>query len=100
MKSLKSNLNRLNSKPSNYVMIDEEKKTIYLPGYLRIKVKNFTEMSLENLDAQINATLIFNLYYGNILKYFEGERFSQNKKTHYKKSLSLTENKEAGDFIK
>ena len=40
--------------------------TYFVPAYLRIKVKNFTEMNLDSLDAQINATLIFTVFYGNL----------------------------------
>jgi hypothetical protein len=42
------------------------KATYYIPGFLRVKVKNFTEMNLENLDAQMNAAIIFTVYYGSL----------------------------------
>lgn len=39
------------------------KLTFYIPVYVRVKVKNFSEMSLADLSAQINLvlTLTFNL---------------------------------------
>jgi hypothetical protein len=44
---------------------DKPSKDIYyVPGFFRLKVKNFTEMNLDNLDAQMNATIIFSVYYG------------------------------------
>jgi len=41
-----------------------KKDIYYIPGFFRLKVKNFTEMNLDNLDAQMNATIIFSIYYG------------------------------------
>ena len=40
------------------------KDIYYIPGFFRLKVKNFTEMNLDNLDAQMNATIIFSIYFG------------------------------------
>lgn len=45
---------------------EESKNVYYIPGYFRLKVKNFTEMNLDNLDASMNATIIFTVYYGNL----------------------------------
>ena len=42
------------------------KDVYYIPGFFRLKVKNFTEMNLDNLDAQMNATIIFSIYYGSL----------------------------------
>jgi hypothetical protein len=42
------------------------KDIYYIPGFFRIKVKNFTEMNLDNLDAQMNATIIFTVYFGSL----------------------------------
>jgi hypothetical protein len=44
----------------------KSKDVYYIPGYLRYKVKNFTEMNLDNLEGCTNATVIFNVYYGTI----------------------------------
>lgn len=38
--------------------------TYYLPGYLRLNVKNFTSINLENLESEFNAAIIFSVYYG------------------------------------
>lgn len=38
--------------------------TYYLPGFMRLNVKNFTNINLENLDAEMNAAIIFSVYYG------------------------------------
>ena len=40
------------------------KDIYYIPGFFRLKVKNFTEMNLDNLDAQMNATIIFSIFFG------------------------------------
>ncbi len=46
---------------------NESKNVVYyIPGYFRIKVKNFTLMNLDNLTAQMNASLIFTIYYGDL----------------------------------
>lgn len=37
---------------------------VYLPGYLRLKFKNFVSLDLPNLSGEMNATLIYNIYYG------------------------------------
>ncbi len=42
----------------------------YLPGYYRVKVKNFTEMDLENLSAVMNATVILTIYYGDLCYFY------------------------------
>jgi hypothetical protein len=44
----------------------------YLPGYYRVKVKNFTEMDLENLSAVMNATVILTIYYGDLCYFYSG----------------------------
>ena len=44
------------------------KDVYYVPGYLRIKCKNFTGMDLENLNAGMNTTLIFTVFYGKLPK--------------------------------
>jgi hypothetical protein len=38
--------------------------TYYLPGFMRLCVKNFTSVNLENLEAEMNAAIIFSVYYG------------------------------------
>lgn len=38
--------------------------TYYLPGFMRLSVKNFTSVNLENLEAEMNAAIIFSVYYG------------------------------------
>lgn len=35
--------------------------TYYCPAYMRIKVKNFAEMSMENLEASVNTTIIYSV---------------------------------------
>ena len=51
---------------------------VYLPGYLRVKFKNFLELSLTNLTSLINVTLIFNFYYGDFFDFdSEFEKFSE-----------------------
>ncbi len=55
---------------SNNVLLqvneDTRKKIYYFPGYLRMKVKNFVSMDLENLNSEVNADLIFTVFYGNV----------------------------------
>jgi hypothetical protein len=43
-----------------------KKSNFYVPAYLRMKVKNFTSIDLEQLNAELNADLIFNIYYGDL----------------------------------
>lgn len=40
--------------------------TYYCPTYMRIKVKNFSEMSLENLSSTINLVLLITVRFINI----------------------------------
>jgi hypothetical protein len=47
---------------------DNKKTIIYLPGYLRIKLKNFVKMDLANLDIELNIAVIFNVKYGDSSK--------------------------------
>ena len=52
---------------TNCVLYEDGKENIlYLPAYLRIKIKNFTEMDLEQLKAEMNSTFIFSVFYGDI----------------------------------
>jgi hypothetical protein len=52
---------------TNCVLLEEGKENvIYLPAYLRIKIKNFTEMDLEQLKAEMNSTFIFSVFYGGL----------------------------------
>jgi hypothetical protein len=41
--------------PTNNVMIDEKSKIIYLPGFLRLKFKNFNDMDIGGLSAVLNG---------------------------------------------
>lgn len=43
-----------------------KKDIYYIPGFLRLKCKNFTAMDLENLNAGMNASIIFTVYYGKL----------------------------------
>jgi hypothetical protein len=57
---------------TNHVLIHKNKPNdiiVYLPGYLRVKFKNFLELSLTNLTSLINVTLIFNFYYGDLFDF-------------------------------
>ena len=54
---------------TNEVIVHRTKKEEYacfIPGYLRLKLKNFVEMDLEKLSATINATIIFTLFYDEL----------------------------------
>jgi hypothetical protein len=51
----------------------ESKNIYYVPGYFRLKVKNFTEMNLDNLDAEFNGTIVFSIYYGDLDKKIVGK---------------------------
>jgi len=35
---------------------------------MRIKVKNFIAMDLDNLNAELNITMIFSIFFGNLPK--------------------------------
>jgi hypothetical protein len=41
--------------PTNNVLIDEKSKIIYLPGFLRLKFKNFNDMDIGGLSAVLNG---------------------------------------------
>jgi hypothetical protein len=51
---------------TNTVLVQRqgERETYYLPCYLRLKVKNFLSLSPASQQAEINADLLFCLYYG------------------------------------
>ena len=59
---------------SNAVLFEQEKKKnediYYVPAYVRLKVKNFTEMNLDSLDSQMNGTLLFTVFFGDMDTYF------------------------------
>ena len=42
---------------------------MYLPGYMRLKFKNFVSLDLQNLGGEINVTIIFAVYYGAVFDY-------------------------------
>jgi hypothetical protein len=39
---------------------------IYLPAYMRLKVKNIIKVDTEDLGSTINAVIIFTVYYGKL----------------------------------
>lgn len=36
-----------------------------MPTYLRVKVKNFTAIDLDKLEAEVNVDIIISFVYGN-----------------------------------
>jgi hypothetical protein len=63
-----SNLtNRVLIKHDNLSDVNSKKKLIfYCPVYARIKVKNFSEMSLSDLSAEVNLVLTLTFNFKNI----------------------------------
>ena len=53
---------------SNNILVEKTDKEdiYYLPAYIRLKVKNFTAMDLGSLDAEMNCTIIFTVFYGGL----------------------------------
>jgi len=45
--------------------IMKESRTYYVPTYLRVKVKNFTAIDLDKLEAEVNVDIIITFVYGN-----------------------------------
>lgn len=56
--------------PTNNVFIDYSSKTIFLPGFLRLKFKNFNEMDIGGLSAVLNGEIILVIYYGELFNVF------------------------------
>jgi len=44
----------------------KDKELYYIPCYLRLKVKNFVSIDIASQEAEINADLIFTLYYAHL----------------------------------
>lgn len=61
----------LKSYSTNNILIEfdkgkHSKPILYLPGYMSFKIKNITEIDLENLSGSVNGTLLFSFYYGDL----------------------------------
>lgn len=55
----------------------KDKQLYFVPCYLRLKVKNFVSINIASQEAEINADLIFTLYYAH-LPPFIVENLTQN----------------------
>lgn len=55
-------------------MINPEKQTIYLPAFLRLKFKNFTDLDIGGLLALLNGEIVLVIYYGELFEVFGGEK--------------------------
>lgn len=53
------------------------KNTYYCPAYMRIKVKNFAEMSLTDLQAKVNSTIIYTVNFRGVPMILEKEIMSR-----------------------
>jgi hypothetical protein len=53
---------------TNNVLFERQKDKYlyYIPCYLRLKVKNFVSIDIASQEAEINADLIFTLYYARL----------------------------------
>jgi hypothetical protein len=40
---------------------------------MRIKFKNFNSLDFDNLGGDLNATMIFTIYYGEVFEYLKKE---------------------------
>ena len=55
-------------------MINPEKQTIYLPAFLRLKFKNFTDLDIGGLLALLNGEIVLVIYYGELFEVFGGDK--------------------------
>jgi hypothetical protein len=53
---------------TNNVLFEHQKErdVYYLPCYLRLKIKKFMSINIFSQEAEINADLLFTVYYGLI----------------------------------
>jgi hypothetical protein len=59
----------MDSEFSTNEVLQEEKRTrsiIYLPCYVRFKVKEISKIDIEGLNGEVSGTLLFTFYYGAV----------------------------------
>jgi hypothetical protein len=84
---------------TNAILVDHQKeKTVYyVPCYLRLKVKNFISVFLSSQEAEINADLLFSVYYGSLPQFTLQElqqniilQFNRNDAINLAKSIDIS----------
>ena len=46
------------------MMMENSSIDLYMPGYLRFKIKNFLKISVGDSESTTNVLIVFSIYYG------------------------------------